>query len=85
MQRLFIILVSVITSAAAYSQPTATTPAPAASPSDRAPTKSQLTPTWHLAKHVRESYSGRNSLAHIGAVGATWLLIESGVDADVQA
>ena len=32
-----------------------------------------------------DSYSGRNSLSHIGAVGATWLLIESGVDADVQA
>ena len=60
-------------------------PTPAASPSDRAPTKPQLTPTWHLAEHVRESYSGRNSLAHIGAVGATYLLIESGVDADVHA
>ena len=81
MQRISIILVSVVTSAAAYSQPTATAPTPATS---RAPTKSQLTLTWHLAKHVRESYSGWNSLAHIGAVGATYLLIESGVDADVQ-
>ena len=60
-------------------------PTPAASPSDRAPTKPQLTLTWHLAEHVRESYSGWNSLAHIGAVGATYLLIESGVDADVHA
>ena len=85
MQRISIILVSVVTSAAAYSQPTATTPTPAASPSDRAPTKPQLTLTWHLAEHVKESYSGWNSLAHIGAVGATYLLIESGVDADVQA
>ena len=82
LQRISIILVSVITSAAAYSQPTETTPTPAASPSGRAPTK--LTPTWHLAEHVIESYSGRNSLAHIGAVGATWLLIKSGVDADVH-
>ena len=84
MQRISIILVSVVTSAA-YSQPTATTPALAASPIDRVPTKSQLTLTWHLAKHVRESYSGWNSLTHIGAVGATYLLSESGVDADVQA
>ncbi len=57
----------------------------AASPSDHSPTKSQLTLTWHLAEHVRESYSGWNSLAHIGAVGTTWLLSKSGVDADVQA
>ena len=48
-------------------------------------TSPQLTRTWHLAEHVKESYSGWNSLAHIGAVGATWLLIKSGVDADVQA
>ena len=81
LQRISIILVSVVTAATAYSQPTAATPAPAASP----PTKSQLTLTWHLAEHVRESYSGWNSLAHIGAVGATYLLSESGVDADVQA
>lgn len=84
LQRISIILISVVTSAA-YSQPTATVPTPAASPSDRAPTKPQLTLTWHLADHVRESYSGWNSLAHIGAVGATYLLIESGVDADVHA
>ena len=84
MQRISIILVSVIT-LAAYGQPEATTPTPAASPIDRAPTKPQLTLTWHLADHVRESYSGWNSLAHIGSVGATYLLIESGVDADVHA
>ena len=85
MQRISIILVSVVTSAAAYSQPTATTPALTASPINRAPTKPQLTLTWHLAEHVIESYSGWNSLAHIGAVGATYLLSESGVDADVHA
>ena len=85
MQRISIILVSVVTSAAAYSQPTAVTPAPTAASIDRAPTKPQLTLTWHLAEHVKESYSGWNSLAHIGAVGATYLLSESGVDADVQA
>ena len=32
-----------------------------------------------------EIYSGRNSLAHAGAVWTTWMLIESCVDADVQA
>ncbi len=53
----------------------------AAAPSPAAP---QRTMTWHLSEHVVESYSGQNRLTHIGAVGATWLLIESGVDADVQ-
>lgn len=85
MQRISIILVSVVTSTTAYSQPTAAATAPTAASIDHAPTKPQLTLIWHLAEHVKESYSGWNSLAHIGAVGSTWLLIESGVDADVQA
>ena len=71
------ILAILIGLAAASSQPAA-----AGAPS---PAKSPRTLTWHLSEHVAESYSGQNGLSHIGAVGATWLLIESGVDADVQA
>ena len=62
--------------ALASSLPAAATPAP---------TEPPRALTWHLSEHVTESYSGQNGLTHIGAVGATWLLIESGVDADVQA
>lgn len=40
--------------------------------------------TWNIAEHVAESYSGWKGLAHIGAVGATWLLVETKVDAEVQ-
>ncbi len=56
-----------------------------AAASDPSPSDPQRTLTWHLSEHVTDSYSGQNGLTHIGAVGATWLLIESGVDADVQA
>ncbi len=69
----------------ATTQPVAATPAPATTPGDPSPAGSPRTLTWHLSEHVVESYSGQNGLTHIGAVGATWLLIESGVDADVQA
>ena len=58
-----------------------TKPAEAA---DSAPAEPQRSLTWHLADHVTGSYTARNSLVHAGALGATWLLVESGIDADIQ-
>ena len=71
------ILAILIALAAASSQPAA-----AGAPS---PAKSPRTLTWHLSEHVVGSYSGQKGLTHIGAAWATWLLVASGVDADVQA
>ena len=70
---------------AALALQAAATPAPAATPGDPAPAAPHLTLTWHLDEHLTEIYTGRSTLAHAAAVGTTWLLIESGVDADVQA
>ena len=39
---------------------------------------------WNIAAHLAASYSGWNSLAHLGGVGATWFLIETQIDASVQ-
>ena len=78
-------ILAILIALAAASQPAAATPTPAATPADPSASEPQRTLTWHLSEHVVESYSGQNGLTHIGAVGATWLLIESGVDADVQA
>ena len=69
---------------AATTHPAAATPTAAGTPADPSPSAPQRTWSWHLSEHVTRIYTGRNTLAHIGAVGATWLLIESGVDADVQ-
>ena len=71
--------------AAALTQPAAATTAPAATTGDPSPAAPQRTLSWHLDQHLTEIYSGRNSLAPVGAAWTTWLLIESGVDADVQA
>jgi len=71
--------------AAALAQPGAATPAPAETPNDSSPAAPRLTLSWHLSKHLTEICTGRSSLAHIAAAGTTWMLIESGVDADVQA
>ena len=40
--------------------------------------------TWNIQDHMSDSYFGWSSLVHIGAIGATWFLIESEVDAKVQ-
>ena len=58
---------------------------PAVAAGDASPAEHQRTLSWHLDEHLTEIDTGQNGLTHIGAVGATWLLIESGVDADVQA
>ena len=58
---------------------------PAAAAADPPPTAPQRTVSWHLDEHLTQIYTGRSTLAHVGAVGAIWMLIESGVDADVQA
>ena len=39
---------------------------------------------WNIAAHLAASYSGWNSFAHLGGVGATWFLIETQIDARVQ-
>ena len=39
---------------------------------------------WNIAANLAASYSDWNSLAHLGGVGATWLLIETQIDASVQ-
>lgn len=70
-------LAILIALAAASSQPAAA--------SDPSPAGSRRTLTWHLSEHVVESYSGQNGLTPAAAAWTTWPLIESGVDADVQA
>ena len=78
----FLLLLIALTAA---THPEAATATPAATPADPSPSAPHRTWNWHLVEHVKQIYTGRNSLAHVGAVGTTWLLIESGVDADVQA
>ena len=70
------LLAILIALAAASSQP--------ATAGDSSPSGTQRTLTWHLSTHLTETYAARNSLAHAGALGATWLLVESGLDADIQ-
>ena len=53
--------------------------------SDPSPVAPQRTLSWHLDEHLTQIYTGRNSLAPAAAVWTTWMLIESRVDADVQA
>jgi len=40
--------------------------------------------TWRMDKHYLDSFFGKSSLVHIGAIGVTWFLIESSVDAEVE-
>ncbi len=39
---------------------------------------------WNLGQHAADSFLGWTSLAHVGAFGSTWLLVEADVDAEVQ-
>jgi hypothetical protein len=40
--------------------------------------------TWKAGRNSLESYAGWTSLVHIGALGATSVLVQTGVDAEVQ-
>lgn len=40
--------------------------------------------TWNLKQNVRDSYAGWMALAHLGAIGATWALTVSDIDAEIQ-
>jgi membrane-associated phospholipid phosphatase len=39
---------------------------------------------WNMDKYYLNSFIGKSSIVHLGAIGATYLLIESGVDAKVE-
>ena len=39
---------------------------------------------WNIGENTKDSFVGWTSLMHAGAIGSTWLLVESGGDAHVQ-
>ena len=39
---------------------------------------------WNMDKNYLDSFIGTSSLVHLGAIGATWLLIETGTDAEIE-
>jgi membrane-associated phospholipid phosphatase len=40
--------------------------------------------TWRVWQHTKESFAGPNAMLHLAAVGVTWLMVETDVDARAQ-